>query len=98
ALAESLWTEVDAEIFEQLWRAEADAAEAEPVTERVHLATGLLLPLWKRLPGDHVRVTRIAAKDGRSIIGREIAADDIVAVAQAFGINSIRSPSAAELA
>ncbi|MBN9504770.1 MAG: strawberry notch C-terminal domain-containing protein [Altererythrobacter sp.] len=98
ALAESLWTDIDAALFERLWRAEVDAAEAEPVTERVHLATGLLLPVWKRLPGDHVRVTRIAARDGRSLIGRGISADDIVGVAQAFGIGSISGPSAAELA
>src|SRR5690606_18098664 len=98
ALAESHWSEIDAGLFEQLWRTEADAAEAESVVERMHLATGLLLPVWKRLPGAHVRVARIVAKDGRSLIGREIAADDIVGVAQAFGIGSICGPSAAELA
>src|SRR5690606_14787872 len=56
------------------------------------------LPVWKRLPGDHVRVTRIAARAGRSLIGREMSADDIVGVVQAFGIGSISGPSAAELA
>lgn len=98
ALAESLWAEVDAELFEQLWSSEAETAEAEPVIERVHLAAGLLLPLWKRLPGDHVRVTRIVANDGRSLIGREIAAHDIASVAQTFGIGSITGPSPAEIA
>lgn len=54
--------------FERLWRAEEIEAAKEPVRERVHLATGLLLPVWKRLPDDHVRVTRIVSADGTSII------------------------------
>jgi hypothetical protein len=39
---------------------------------RLHLATGLLLPIWDKLPDDHVQVIRIAASDGSSLLGREI--------------------------
>jgi len=68
------------------------------VTERIHLATGLLLPVWKRLPGDHIRVTRIVAGDGTSVIGREVAAADIARVAETFGLGNVRGPAPDELA
>ncbi|NNC52164.1 MAG: methylase, partial [Erythrobacter sp.] len=71
ALAESHWEEIGVSAFTSAWRAEEEEAAKSPVTERVHFATGLLLPVWKRLPGDHVRVTRLVAEDGQSIIGRE---------------------------
>jgi hypothetical protein len=40
--------------------------------DRVYLATGLLLPIWDKLPDDYVRVSRIAVKEGQSMIGREV--------------------------
>ncbi|MCT4573437.1 hypothetical protein N3930_40850, partial [Bacillus thuringiensis] len=82
----------------RLWRAEEIEAAKEPVRERVHLATGLLLPVWKRLPGDHVRVTRIVSADGTSIIGREVVAADIAKVSQTFGLGNAALPTPGELA
>ena len=98
ALAESAWEAIDPVSFERLWRAEQIEAAKEPVRERVHLATGLLLPVWKRLPGEHVRVTRIVSADGTSIIGREVAAADLAKVSQTFGLGSAVLPTPAELA
>ena len=98
ALAESAWEETDAASFEKAWRKEEVEAAKEPVTERIHIATGLLLPVWKRLPGDHIRVTRIVADDGNSVIGREVAAADIAKVAETFGLHNVHGPSADELA
>ena len=72
--------------------------EARPVRERVHLATGLLLPVWKRLPGDHVRVTRIVSADGTSIIGRDVVAADIAKVSQTFSLGNPVLPAPGELA
>jgi hypothetical protein len=71
-LAESAWEEIDPAAFEAAWRAEVDEAIAHPRRERLHLTTGLLLPVWDKLPCDHVRVSRIAAGDGRSLLGREV--------------------------
>ncbi|WP_431470116.1 strawberry notch-like NTP hydrolase domain-containing protein [Sphingosinithalassobacter sp. LHW66-3] len=98
ALAESAWEAIDSASFERLWRAEEIEAAKEPVRERVHLATGLLLPVWKRLPDDHVRVTRIVSADGTSIIGREVAAADIAKVSQTFGLGNPVLPTPGELA
>ena len=71
-LDESNWEPVDRSKFEVLWRAEADEAAATPKRERLHLATELLLPIWDKLPSDHVRVGRIVATEGRTLLGREV--------------------------
>lgn len=93
ALGESLWEEIGVTAFTSAWRDEEEEAAASPVTERVHLATGLLLPVWKRLPGDHVRVTRLVAEDGQSIIGREVLDVDLAAIAESFGLSGVAGPS-----
>ncbi|KPM13097.1 methylase [Citromicrobium sp. WPS32] len=97
ALAESHWEEIGVTAFTSAWRAEEEEAAASPVTERVHLATGLLLPVWKRLPGDHVRVTRLVAEDGQSIIGREVLDIDLAAIADTFGLSGVTGPSAEQI-
>ena len=69
------------------WLDEEEQAASETAHERVHLATGLLLPVWNKIPGEFVRVTRIAASDGRSIIGREISELDMADLSRAFGLD-----------
>ncbi|MEC8180343.1 MAG: strawberry notch C-terminal domain-containing protein, partial [Pseudomonadota bacterium] len=97
ALAESHWEEIGVTAFTSAWRDEEEEAAASPVTERVHLATGLLLPVWKRLPGDHVRVTRLVAEDGQSIIGREVLDVDLAAIADTFGLCGVTGPAAEQI-
>ena len=97
ALGESHWEEIGVTAFTSTWRAEEAEAAKSPVTERVHLATGLLLPVWKRLPGDHVRVTRLVADDGQSIIGREVLDVDLASIAQTFGLSGVVGPSADQI-
>src|SRR3546814_5250148 len=87
----------DLTAFTSAWRIEEEEASKSPVTERVHLATGLLLPVWKRLPGDHVRVTRLVAEDGQSIIGREVLDIDLSAIAETFGLSVVAGPSAEQI-
>ncbi|CAN0597966.1 unnamed protein product, partial [Ectocarpus sp. 12 AP-2014] len=87
ALSESLWEQTDFKSFRKCWLEEEEKAASEIARERVHLATGLLLPVWNKIPGEIVRVTRIAASDGRSIIGREISELDMPDLARAFGLD-----------
>ena len=87
ALSESLWQQTDFKRFRKCWLEEEEKAASEIARERVHLATGLLLPVWNKIPGEIVRVTRIAASDGRSIIGREISELDMPDLARAFGLD-----------
>src|SRR3546814_19342064 len=89
ALEESAWEEVDAERFAHAWSAEI--AELPAFTEVTsHIVTGLLLPIWRRLPGEGCRVYRLQTDDGESVIGRQVAA---AWVAQAFGEGPVRTPA-----
>lgn len=97
-LAESNWEPIDAAEFATGWQAETVEALAVPKIERLHLATGLLLPIWDKIPGDYVRVSRIAAKDGRSLLGREIGIGDIPELAKALGAEIDQSVPPTELA
>jgi hypothetical protein len=39
------------------------------------MVTGLLLPIWRRLPEEGCRVYRLQTDDGRRIIGRQVTPD-----------------------
>jgi len=97
ALDESLWEGIGITEFTSGWSAEEEELATSPVTERVHLANGLLLPVWKRFPGDHVRVTRLVTEDGQSIIGREVLDIDLAAIAETFGLSGVTGPSAEQI-
>lgn len=86
-LAASDWEPISQGLFQELWQAEVDDAARTTLKEQMFLATGLLLPVWKALGEDRVRVTRLESKDGRSLIGRLIDAADIAAVAKQFGVD-----------
>ncbi|MXO71816.1 strawberry notch-like NTP hydrolase domain-containing protein [Alteraurantiacibacter buctensis] len=85
-LAESSWEDVDVGQFRQCWIAEVEEARASHKRERLYLATGLLLPVWDKLPADFVRVSRIAASDGRSLLGREVPVHCVPDLCRALGL------------
>jgi P-loop containing NTP hydrolase pore-1 len=68
-LTHSHWREVDRAEFIQAWDAEI-AGVPEFTDSNLHIVTGLLLPIWKRLPNDSMRVYRLQADDCERIIGR----------------------------
>jgi len=68
ALAGSHWEGVDEATFSAAWQAEIDGLP-EFVESTFHVVTGLLLPIWRRLPDDGCRVYRLQA-DGERVIGR----------------------------
>ncbi len=70
-MGETHWVEADRETFASAWNAEiADVPEFTDAT--LHMVTGLLLPIWKRLPNDSTRVYRLQTDDGERIIGRKV--------------------------
>ncbi len=69
ALAGSNWEEVDEATFSAAWQSEVDRLP-EFVESTFHVVTGLLLPIWRRLPDDGCRVYRLQADDGERVIGR----------------------------
>ncbi len=97
-LEESNWEEIERSTFGEAWEAEVLDAQGSLKREKFHLATGLLLPIWDKLPGEHVRVSRIAAKDGRSLLGREVPAAHVPDLAKSLGIELDLVIGAEELA
>ncbi|MCC4257522.1 MULTISPECIES: strawberry notch family protein [Sphingobium] len=84
--AETHWTDVDRASFDEAWQAECDAMAAQTRTQIIYLVTGLLLPVWGKLPDDHVQVWRLMSDDGQSLLGRLIPAPLVERIASAFGI------------
>ena len=69
ALTGTHWAEADAATFSAAWTDELAKVPAF-VDSRFHIVTGLLLPIWRRLPDDGCRVYRLQTDDGERIIGR----------------------------
>ena len=71
AMGETHWIEADHDAFAAAWNAEI--AEVPEFADRtIHVVTGLLLPIWKRLPNESTRVYRLQTDDGERIIGRKV--------------------------
>lgn len=87
-LAESAWAECPRETFEQLWCAEVAELAEKLTTEKVYLATGLLLPIWSSLPIEYLEVRRIVDEEGRSWLGRIVHELDVANLLQKFDITS----------
>ncbi|WP_439401218.1 strawberry notch-like NTP hydrolase domain-containing protein [Bradyrhizobium sp. DASA03068] len=78
-MAESHWVEADRKRFAAAWLAEL--AEVPEFTEStIHVAAGLLLPIWKRLPNESTRVYRLQNDAGERVIGRKVSATWVVNV------------------
>ena len=70
-MGETHWVEVDRSAFASAWSAEvAEVPEFSDGT--LHMVTGLLLPIWKRLPNESTRVYRLQTDAGERIIGRKV--------------------------
>lgn len=70
-MADSHWQETERDTFAAVWQREVD--EVPAFTDgTIHMVSGLLLPVWKRLPNESTRVYRLQTDDGERIIGRRV--------------------------
>ena len=70
-MAESHWAEADRATFAAAW--EAECTDVPSVHEDVlHMVSGLLLPIWRRLPNESTRVYRLQTDAGERVIGRRV--------------------------
>jgi len=68
-LAQTQWREAERTAFVRAW--DSELAELPEFSDsQLHIVTGLLLPIWKRLPDESMRVYRLQTDDGERIIGR----------------------------
>ena len=82
----SNWRRADEAQWRMLW--EHEIAELPSHREsRFWLAAGLLLPIWDRLPFENMRVRRLTADTGESLIGRVLDAEQVSAARTAFGLD-----------
>ena len=81
----SHWREAAAERFAPLWQAEC-ARVPEFSESSFHIVTGLLLPIWDRLPSDNIRVYRFATDDGERVIGRLVTPEALARVYEGLGV------------
>ncbi|MGN7709700.1 strawberry notch-like NTP hydrolase domain-containing protein [Agrobacterium radiobacter] len=70
-MGETHWIEADQTAFASAWNAEV-AEVPKFVDSIIHVVSGLLLPIWKRLPNDSTRVYRLQTDDSERIVGRRV--------------------------
>jgi hypothetical protein len=70
---ESRWQAADREAFAATWAREVSEVP-EFADSTIHIVAGLLLPIWKRLPNESMRVYRLQTDAGERIIGRRVSA------------------------
>ena len=81
----SSWRRADEAQWRRVWDTEIAGLPSHR-DSRFWLATGLLLPVWDRLPAENMRVRRLTSDDGVALIGRVLDAEQVRAVRQSFGL------------
>jgi len=93
--ARSHWREAPQREFAPLW--EAECARVPEFTESgFHAITGLLLPIWDRLPAENMRVYRFETDDGERVIGRLVTPEALARVYEGLGVTGAAALSSAE--
>ncbi|HEY1258287.1 MAG TPA: strawberry notch family protein, partial [Stellaceae bacterium] len=82
----SHWRQATAEEFAALWEAEC-ARVPEFSESSFHIITGLLLPIWDRLPAESMRVYRFETEDGERVIGRLVTPEALDRVYAGLGLD-----------
>ena len=79
----SHWRKATREEFAPLW--EAECARVPEFSESAfHIITGLLLPIWDRLPAQNMRVYRFETDDRERVIGRLVTPEALDRVYQSL--------------
>ena len=88
---QSNWKPCNEEDFRKAWENELATLPAYRERRR-WLATGMLLPVWQKLPQENMRVRRLTTDDGESLIGRVLEENEIDQVRSAFGLAATGTP------
>ena len=91
----SNWGRTDEGHWRMLWNHEIGELPSHRES-RFWLASGLLLPVWDRLPAENMRVRRLTSDDGAALIGRVLDAEQVRAVRASFGLDGGPAMTGAE--
>jgi predicted RNA methylase len=95
-LPETSWEQVDQQTFAAIWQAEVAQVDAFTQSE-LHIVTGLLLPIWKKLPQESTRVYRLQTDDGTRIVGRRVSPAWAASATTATDVPTLSPPQALAL-
>lgn len=95
AFAESAWARAATGAWREAWQAELEATDPWRTRELV-LVTGLLLPIWGRLPARGAQVRRIKAPDGRRWLGRVLDPTQALQLKASLGLTDAAAAFAAD--
>ena len=84
-MAASHWQPVDEADFAAVWTAEVKAVP-EFSTSKLTIVSGLLLPIWDRLPEENCRVYRLQTDEGERVIGRMVTVEQLGTVYARLGL------------
>ncbi len=96
ALAASNWHEAAPGDWRARWEGELKTLPTH-TESRLWLVSGLLLPLWDRLPTESVRVRTLATDAGERLIGRTLGAGQARALRLALGLGGGAALTAEEV-
>ena len=88
AFEESAWKPAEIDTWRAIWDAEVEGVDPWKRRE-LTLATGLLLPIWGKLPARGCSVRRVRAPDGRRWLGRVLDAVQAQSLKSALGLTSV---------
>lgn len=81
--AKSTWEDVGRDAFVAAWDAEANSLPTVETTS-LYLLTGLLLPIWTKIPSQNERIYRTTPTGGSAMIGRALGEDQAAALRARF--------------
>ncbi|PWB81375.1 MAG: methylase [Methylocystaceae bacterium] len=87
ALAQTEWAGADLNSFARAWQVEVSEIP-EFTTSALHLVTGLLLPIWRRLPDENCRVYRLQTDDGERVTGRMLSSAEAETACRNLGVDA----------
>ena len=93
----SHWRDANRQEFQRAW--ESEVASLPDLTEGTfHIVTGLLLPVWNRLPIEAARVYRLQTDQGERVIGRLVSLASAAALLETTGAGAPALAPAAAIA
>lgn len=83
------WFEIEPAEAEKLWNEELSKLPKFR-KENLHLISGVVLPVWDKLPTENVRIYRVLTSDGEMLIGRVVSEDMIDETLRRLGSSRIK--------